>query len=59
MPIQTLNDQHILDALDFSIDELDSLEAPGFWSDFGRGFAAGFTVAVGIASGVGLGLALT
>ncbi|MFV0257365.1 MAG: daptide-type RiPP [Acidimicrobiales bacterium] len=55
----TCDDQKILDALDFSIDELDALESPGFWSDFGRGFVVGVGVAGSVAGAVGLGIALT
>ncbi|MFV0523561.1 MAG: daptide-type RiPP [Acidimicrobiales bacterium] len=59
MNLNTIDEQQLLDALDFSIDELESLEAPGFWSDFGKGFLVGVGVASSIAGGVGLGLALT
>ncbi|MFV0523562.1 MAG: daptide-type RiPP [Acidimicrobiales bacterium] len=59
MTAVTYDEQQILDALDFSIDELDGLEAPGFWSDFGKGFLVGVGVAGSIAGGVSLGIVLT
>jgi hypothetical protein len=41
--------------MEFTIEELEGLEAPGFWSFVG-GFAAGVAV---VAIGTGIGIAIT
>lgn len=54
----TTNEIAILDALDFSIDELENLDAPT-WQAFWDGFVDGVSVAGAIVGAVAAGMAAT
>jgi hypothetical protein len=53
-----MQNENTLAGLDFHVESLESLEAAGWFKDFGKGFKQGFGAAVAIGGAVAIGVSI-